>query len=80
MSSPSPSSQAGSHRGGSSSLSAMVSTLVPSAVVAGLLFGAFLILRAKQKRLYAPRTYHDKLLEGYITYGPLTDFANINLQ
>lgn len=61
MSSPSSSSRSGSHRGGSSSISALVSTLVPCIVVAGLLVGAFLILRVKLKRVYAPRTFHDAL-------------------
>ncbi|RYN53544.1 putative membrane protein [Alternaria alternata] len=55
--------QQGSHRTSSSSLSAMVSTLVPCFVVAAVLVGAFFVLRAKQKRLYAPRTYHDALFE-----------------
>jgi len=63
MSSPSSSSQAGSHRGGPSSVSALVSTLVPCLVLAAVLVGAFLILRRKQRCLYAPRTYHGTLLE-----------------
>ncbi|KAF9701399.1 hypothetical protein EKO04_000452 [Ascochyta lentis] len=63
MSAPSSSSRSGSHRGGSSSLSALVSTLVPCIVVAGVLVGAFLLLRVKLKRVYAPRTYHDALYE-----------------
>jgi hypothetical protein len=58
--------QQGSHRTSSSSLSAMVSTLVPCFVVAAVLVGAFFVLRAKQKRLYAPRTYHDALFEEYV--------------
>jgi hypothetical protein len=58
--------QQGSHRSSSSSLSAMVSTLVPCIVVAAVLVGAFFLLRAKQKRLYAPRTYHDALLDEYV--------------
>ena len=45
---------------------AMVSTLVPCFVVAAVLVGAFFVLRAKQKRLYAPRTYHDALFEEYV--------------
>lgn len=57
--------QQGSHRGGGSSLSALVSTLVPSFIVAVALVTLFLVLRNKQRRLYAPRTYHDALLEEY---------------
>ncbi|ENI11146.1 hypothetical protein COCC4DRAFT_122766 [Bipolaris maydis ATCC 48331] len=55
--------QQGSHRDSGSSLSALVSTLVPSFVVAVALVVLFLVLRNKQRRLYAPRTYHDSLLE-----------------
>jgi hypothetical protein len=58
-------SRAGGHRGGPSSISALVSTLVPSIVLAAVLVGLFLVLRSKQRRLYAPRTYHDVLLEQY---------------
>ncbi|KAI4926700.1 hypothetical protein J4E85_006995 [Alternaria conjuncta] len=63
MSSPSASSRSGNHRSSSSSVSALYSTLVPCIVVSGILVGAFLLLRAKQRRLYAPRTFHDALFE-----------------
>ncbi|CAI6336929.1 unnamed protein product [Periconia digitata] len=54
----------GSHRSsGSSSLSALLSTLVPCFVLAAVLVGLFLFLRAKHRRLYAPRTYHELLDE-----------------
>ena len=80
MSSPSSSSRSGSHRGGSSSISALVSTLVPCIVVAGILVGAFLLLRVKLKRVYAPRTYHNALREEYaspptVESDHLTDIA-----
>ncbi|KAH7392256.1 hypothetical protein DE146DRAFT_766452 [Phaeosphaeria sp. MPI-PUGE-AT-0046c] len=57
------SSRSGSNRGGPSSISALVSTLVPCLVLAAVLVGGFLLLRRKQRRLYAPRTFHDALLE-----------------
>jgi hypothetical protein len=47
-------------------VSALVSTLVPSIVLAAVLVGVFLLLRTKQRRLYAPRTYHDVLLDQYV--------------
>jgi hypothetical protein len=65
MSEPSTSARAGGHRGGPSSISALVSTLVPCILLAAALVGAFLLLRNKQRRLYAPRTYHDTLLDEY---------------
>jgi hypothetical protein len=58
----------GTHRQSSSSLSALVSTLVPCFVLATVLVGLFLLLRVKQKRLYAPRTYHDALADEYAAY------------
>lgn len=45
------------------SLSGLVSTLVPVAVVAGVYFAIFLILRRTQKRYYAPRSYIGSLRE-----------------
>ncbi|KAJ9136442.1 DUF221 domain-containing protein [Pleurostoma richardsiae] len=46
-----------------SSLSGLVSTLVPVALVAGVYFLIFLILRRSQRRWYAPRTYIGSLKE-----------------
>ncbi|KAF2087054.1 DUF221-domain-containing protein [Saccharata proteae CBS 121410] len=54
-------SQAGSHRQKSSSVSAFLSTLIPAAVVAIVLVLGFMLLRRKQQRVYAPRTYVDVL-------------------
>lgn len=45
------------------SLSGLVSTLVPTAVVAGIYFVVFLILRRSQRRWYAPRSYIGSLRE-----------------
>jgi hypothetical protein len=45
------------------SLSGMVSTLVPVAVVSAIYFGIFLVLRRSKKRYYAPRTYLGSLRE-----------------
>lgn len=45
------------------SLSGLVSTLVPTAVVAGVYFVIFLILRRSQRRFYAPRSYIGSLRE-----------------
>ncbi|KAH6637380.1 hypothetical protein C7974DRAFT_432319 [Boeremia exigua] len=85
MSSPTSSARAGSHRGGSSSISALVSTLVPCIVVAGFLVGAFLMLRVKLRRVYAPRTYHDALYDdektpsaGPSTFGWLSHFSGLS--
>jgi hypothetical protein len=64
--------QQGSHRGGGSSLSALVSTLVPSFLVTVVLVSVFLVLRNKQRRLYAPRTCHEALLEEYVVRIQLT--------
>ncbi|CAA9960292.1 integral membrane protein [Pyrenophora teres f. maculata] len=61
--SPTTSSRGGSFGNLPQSLSALLSTLVPSAVFAVIVVGLFLLLRTRQKRLYAPRTYHDGLLE-----------------
>ncbi|KAK8127570.1 hypothetical protein PG984_008678 [Apiospora sp. TS-2023a] len=46
-----------------SSLSGLVSTLVPVAVVAGIYLVIFLILRKSQRRYYAPRTYLGSIRE-----------------
>ncbi|KAK7956170.1 uncharacterized protein PG986_005392 [Apiospora aurea] len=53
----------GSNRGGDSSLSGLVSTLVPVAVVSGIYIIVFLILRRSQRRYYAPRTYLGSIRE-----------------
>lgn len=45
------------------SLSGLVSTLVPTLVVAGIYFGIFLILRRYQQRWYSPRSYIGSLRE-----------------
>ncbi|KAL2021086.1 hypothetical protein VTK56DRAFT_7505 [Thermocarpiscus australiensis] len=45
------------------SLSGMLSTLAPVAVVSGIYFAIFLILRRSQRRYYAPRTYLGNLRE-----------------
>lgn len=53
--------RAGENQNSSSSISAFVSTLVPCAALAAVYIGFFLILRRKQRRLYEPRTFHEKL-------------------
>lgn len=50
-------SPAGSHRSGSSSVSALVSTLIPAVLFSLVFITAFLILRPSQRRVYAARTY-----------------------
>ena len=57
--------QQGSHRGEGSSVSALVSTLVPTLILAVVLVTVFLLLRSKQKGLYAPRAHSDVLSEEY---------------
>lgn len=47
----------------SNSLSGMLSTLIPALLYAGVFVGAFLVLRPKVKRIYAPRTYLGSLSE-----------------
>jgi hypothetical protein len=49
----------------SSSLSGMIATLAPVAVISGIYIAVFLILRKSQRRYYAPRTYLGSLREGY---------------
>ncbi|KAL2754256.1 hypothetical protein ACRALDRAFT_1063155 [Sodiomyces alcalophilus JCM 7366] len=46
-----------------SSVSGMVSTLVPALVIASIYFIVFLVLRKSQRRFYAPRTYLGSLRE-----------------
>lgn len=45
------------------SLSGLISTLAPTAIVAGVYFLIFLVLRSSQRRWYAPRTYLGTLRE-----------------
>lgn len=45
------------------SLSGLISTLVPTLVVAGVYFGIFIILRRNHKRWYSPRSYIGSLRE-----------------
>lgn len=45
------------------SLSGLVATLVPTAIIAGVYFLVFLILRRSQRRWYAPRSYIGSLRE-----------------
>ncbi|KAK5380624.1 phosphate metabolism protein 7 [Exophiala xenobiotica] len=47
----------GSARQGSPSLSGLISTLVPTLIIAVLYFALFLLLRSRFPRQYAPRTY-----------------------
>ncbi|KAK0668710.1 hypothetical protein QBC41DRAFT_321339 [Cercophora samala] len=47
----------------SSSLSALVSTLAPVAVISGAYIAVFLVLRRSKRRYYAPRTYLGSLRE-----------------
>ncbi|GAB1316928.1 phosphate metabolism protein 7 [Madurella fahalii] len=54
-------SNVGSHRDTSTSASALVSTLIPSFVAAAIFLVVFLLLRKKQRCVYAPRTYLDIL-------------------
>ena len=51
----------GEHRGGSSSVSKLMATVVPLLIVSIPLVLAFLYLRQKQHRIYAPRTFLDVL-------------------
>jgi hypothetical protein len=45
------------------SLSGLIATLAPTALVAGVYLLIFLILRRSQRRWYAPRTYLGTLRE-----------------
>ncbi|KAH6632596.1 hypothetical protein F5144DRAFT_255922 [Chaetomium tenue] len=47
-----------------SSLSGMISTLAPVAVISAIYIAIFLVLRKSQRRYYAPRTYLGSLREG----------------
>ncbi|KIV93563.1 hypothetical protein PV10_04769 [Exophiala mesophila] len=52
----------GSSRGGSPSLSGLVTTLVPTLLISVAYFATFLLLRTRFPRQYAPRTYLGALL------------------
>lgn len=58
------------------SLSGLVSTLVPTLIVAAVYFGAFLVLRRSQRRWYAPRSYIGSLRETERTPALPTGFLN----
>lgn len=51
----------GEHRGGSSSVSKLMATVVPLLIVSIPMVLTFFCLRQKQHRLYAPRTFLDVL-------------------
>ncbi|TID26093.1 DUF221-domain-containing protein [Venturia nashicola] len=53
----------GTHRTGPSSVWALGSTLLPMLLFASVLVFAFLVLRARHKRIYAPRTFLPTLRE-----------------
>lgn len=53
----------GEHRNTSSSYSSLISTLVPLLIISVPLFLAFLFLRVKLRRVYAPRTFIETLHE-----------------
>lgn len=60
----SPRAQSGGHQNaGPNSVSGMLSTLVPSFLVACLLIALFLVLRTRIQRIYLPRTYLGVLSE-----------------
>jgi hypothetical protein len=77
-------SQQGKARGTSSSLSSMISTLVPAALLAGAFVVAFLIVRKHFRRVYGPRTYLNHLGQQRQTpapsggmFGWIKDFKNL---
>jgi hypothetical protein len=47
------------HKSGSASVTTVLTTVVVLVVISTALFLAFLFLREKQRRVYAPRTYLD---------------------
>jgi hypothetical protein len=51
----------GEHRGGSSSTYKLIYTVVPLLIIAIPMVLAFLYLRSRQPRIYAPRTFLDVL-------------------
>lgn len=60
------------------SLSGMIATLAPTALVAGVYVLIFLILRKSHRRWYAPRTYLGTLREEYVSHIPNIDLAIAN--
>jgi hypothetical protein len=65
-------------------LSSFLSTLVPTAILAGVFITAFIIFRKSFRRVYAPRTYLNHLGEQRQTpaakgglFGWITDFKNL---
>ena len=48
------------------SLSGLIATLAPTALIAGVYLLIFLILRRSHRRFYAPRTYLGALREEYV--------------
>ncbi|KAJ4336434.1 phosphate metabolism protein 7 [Didymella glomerata] len=76
--------QTGEARDASNSLSSFLSTLVPTAILAGVFITAFIIFRKSFRRVYAPRTYLNHLGEQRQTpaakgglFGWITDFKNL---
>lgn len=76
--------QQGAAREPSNSVSGMVSTLVPTALLALAFVSAFLIFRSKFRRVYAPRTYLDHIGPQRQTpapspgmFGWIKDFRNL---
>lgn len=67
---------AGSHQGSSNSASSILSTLIPTFVVAAIVFTAFLILRPKFSRVYRPRTLDYVIPYEYVFYPPLLTSAD----
>jgi hypothetical protein len=76
--------QTGEARDASNSLSSFLSTLVPTAILAGAFVTAFFIFRKSFRRVYAPRTYLNHLGEQRQTpaqkggfFGWIADFKNL---
>jgi hypothetical protein len=74
----------GKARGTSNSLSSMVSTFIPAALLASAFVAAFLIFRGKFRRVYAPRTYLNHIGQQRQTpapspgmFGWIKDFRNL---
>lgn len=51
---------------GDSTVSGLVTTLVPVLVLAGVYVAVFLVLRPRYKRNYAPRSYLGSFREEYV--------------
>ncbi|KAF1931316.1 DUF221-domain-containing protein [Didymella exigua CBS 183.55] len=76
--------QTGEARDASNSLSSFLSTLVPTAILAGVFVTAFIVFRKSFRRVYAPRTYLNHLGEQRQTpapsgglFGWIKDFKNL---